>query len=58
MNLNDLADIGQVIGANRGRDLVVSTSPRKSAEHQRGSIATAQTVHEHFAKWYPPGCRR
>src|SRR5437764_5036125 len=52
MNLNDLANLGQIIGA-----LAVVVSLFYVA-HQiwqnTNSVrsATAQTVHEHFASWY------
>src|SRR4029077_16208980 len=52
MNLNDLANIGQVIGAVA---VVVSLfyvahQIRQNTNAVRS--ATAQTVHEHFANWY------
>ena len=52
MNLNDLANIGQVIGA-----LAVVVSLFYVAHQIRQNTnavrsATAQAVHEHFAKWY------
>ena len=52
MNLNDLANLGQIIGA-----LAVVISLFYVAHQIRQNTnavgpATAQTVHEHFAKWY------
>jgi hypothetical protein len=52
MNLNDLANLGQVIGV-----LAVVMSLFYVAHQIRQNTnairsATAQTVHEHFAKWY------
>jgi hypothetical protein len=52
MNLNDLANLGQIIGA-----LAVVISLFYAAHQIRQNTnavrsATAQTVHEHFAKWY------
>jgi hypothetical protein len=52
MNLNDLANLGQIIGA-----LAVVISLFYVARQIRQNTnavrsATAQTVHEHFAKWY------
>ena len=52
MNLNDLANIGQVIGAIA---VVISLFYVASQIRQNTNAvrsATAQTVHEHFAKWY------
>ncbi|HYK49224.1 MAG TPA: hypothetical protein VEU94_05825 [Terriglobales bacterium] len=52
MTLNDLANLGQIIGA-----LVVVVSLFYVASQIRQNTnavrsATAQTVHEHFANWY------
>jgi len=52
MNLNDLANLGQIIGALA---VVISLfyvahSIRQNTNAVRSG--TAQTVHEHFAKWY------
>jgi hypothetical protein len=52
MDLNDLANLGQIIGA-----LAVVISLFYVAHQIRQNTnavrsATAQTVHEHFAKWY------
>ena len=52
MNLGDLANLGQIIGA-----LAVVASLFYVAHQIRQNTnavrsATAQTVHEHFAKWY------
>src|SRR5437762_11926871 len=52
MNLNDLANLGQIIGAVA---VVISLfyvghSIRQNTNAVRSG--TAQTVHEHFAKWY------
>jgi hypothetical protein len=52
MNLNDLANLGQVIGALAvvvslfyvGHQIRQNTNAVRSA--------TAQSVHEHFASWY------
>ncbi len=52
MNLNDLADLGQIIGAVA---VVISLFYVASQIRQNTNAvrsATAQTVHEHFAKWY------
>jgi hypothetical protein len=52
MSLNDLANIGQVIGAIA---VVISLFYVASQIRQNTNAvrsATAQTVHEHFAKWY------
>jgi hypothetical protein len=52
MNLNDLANLGQIVGA-----LAVVISLFYVAHQIRQNTnavrsATAQTVHEHFANWY------
>jgi hypothetical protein len=52
MSLNDLANLGQIIGA-----IAVVVSLFYVAHQIRQNTyavrsATAQTVHEHFAKWY------
>ncbi|HJY52575.1 MAG TPA: hypothetical protein VKD89_01020 [Candidatus Udaeobacter sp.] len=52
MTLNDLANIGQVIGAIA---VVISLFYVASQIRQNTNAvrsATAQTVHEHFANWY------
>ena len=52
MNLNDLANLGQIIGALA---VVISLFYVASQIRQNTNTvrsATAQTVHEHFAKWY------
>src|SRR5947208_3703257 len=52
MNLNDLANIGQVIGAIA---VVISLFYVASQIRQNTNAvrsATAQSVHEHFANWY------
>ncbi len=52
MNLNDLANLGQIIGALA---VVISLFYVASQIRQNTNAvrsATAQTVHEHFAKWY------
>jgi hypothetical protein len=52
MSLNDLANLGQVIGAVA---VVISLFYVASQIRQNTNAvrsATAQTVHEHFAKWY------
>ena|SRR5437773_5516341 len=52
MNLNDLANLGQIIGAVA----VVISLFYVASQIRQNTIAvrsaTAQTVHEHFAKWY------
>jgi len=52
MNLNDLANLGQIIGAVAVvvSLLYVAVQIRQNTNAVRS--ATAQTVHEHFAKWY------
>jgi hypothetical protein len=52
MNLNDLANLGQIIGAVA---VVISLFYVASQIRQNTNAvrsATAQAVHEHFAKWY------
>src|SRR6059036_2497232 len=52
MNLGDLANVGQVIGAIA---VVVSLFYVANQIRQNTNAvrsATAQTVHEHFANWY------
>ena len=52
MNLNDLANLGQIIGAVA---VVISLFYVASQIRQNTNAvrsATAQTVHEHFANWY------
>jgi len=52
MNLNDLANLGQIIGAVA---VVISLFYVASQIRQNTNAvrsATVQTVHEHFAKWY------
>ena len=52
MNLNDLANLGQIIGALA---VVISLFYVASQIRQNTNAvrsATAQTVHEHFANWY------
>jgi hypothetical protein len=52
MNLSDLANLGQIIGAVA---VVISLFYVASQIRQNTNAvrsATAQTVHEHFAKWY------
>ena len=58
MNLNDLANLGQIIGALA---VVISLFYVASQIRQNTNAvrsATAQTVHEHFAKWYHLVARR
>jgi hypothetical protein len=52
LSLNDLANIGQVIGAIAvvGSLFYVAHQIRQNTNAARS--ATAQTVHEHFANWY------
>ena len=52
MNLNDLANLGQIIGAVAVviSLFYVASQIRQNTNAVRSS--TAQTVHEHFAKWY------
>ena len=57
MNLNDLANLGQIIGALA---VVISLFYVASQIRQNTNAvrsATAQTVHEHFANWLPSGRR-
>src|SRR5258707_8513953 len=52
MSLNDLANLGQIIGALA---VVISLFYVASQIRQNTNAvrsATVQTVHEHFAKWY------
>ena len=52
MNLNDLANLGQIIGALA---VVISLFYVASQIRQNTNAvrsATAQSVHEHFANWY------
>jgi hypothetical protein len=52
MNLNDLANLGQIIGAVAVvmSLFYVASQIRQNTNAVRS--ATAQTVHEHFAGWY------
>ena len=52
MNLNDLANLGQIIGALAVviSSFYVASQIRQNTNAVRS--ATAQTVDEHFAKWY------
>jgi hypothetical protein len=52
MNLNDFANLGQIVGAVAVviSLFYVANQIRQNTNAVRS--ATAQTVHEHFAKWY------
>ena len=52
MNLNDLANIGQVIGAIAVVISLIYVALQIRQNTNAVRSATAQTVHEHFAKWY------
>src|SRR5215472_9547189 len=52
MNLNDLANIGQVIGAIAVVVSLIYVALQIRQNTNAVRSATAQTVHEHFAKWY------
>src|SRR5262249_141336 len=52
MSLNDLANIGQVIGAIAVVISLIYVAFQIRQNTNAVRSATAQTVHEHFAKWY------
>lgn len=52
MNLNDLANIGQVIGALAVVVSLIYVALQIRQNTNAVRSATAQTVHEHFANWY------
>ena len=52
MNLNDLANIGQVIGALAVVISLIYVAFQIRQNTNAVRTATAQAVHEHFAKWY------
>ena len=56
MNLNDLANLGQIIGAIAVviSLIYVALSIRQNTNAVRA--ATAQSLHEHFASWYHFDC--
>jgi hypothetical protein len=52
MSLNDLANIGQAIGAIAVVISLIYVALQIRQNTNAVRSATAQTVHEHFAKWY------
>jgi hypothetical protein len=52
MNLDDLANIGQVIGAIAVVISLIYVALQIRQNTNAVRSATAQTVHEHFARWY------
>ena len=52
MSLNDLANLGQVIGALAVVISLIYVALQIRQNTNAVRSATAQTVHEHFAKWY------
>src|SRR5207253_6410777 len=52
MTLNDLANVGQIIGAVAGVISLIYVALQIRQNTNAVRSATAQTVHEHFAKWY------
>jgi len=52
MSLSDLANIGQVIGAIAVVISLIYVALQIRQNTNAVRSATAQTVHEHFAKWY------
>jgi hypothetical protein len=52
MNLNDLANLGQIIGAVAVVVSLIYVALRIRQNTNAVRTATAQAVHEHFAKWY------
>ena len=52
MSLNDLANIGQVIGAIAVVISLIYVAMQIRQNTNAVRSATAQTVHEHFANWY------
>ena len=52
MNLNDLANLGQIIGAVAVVVSLIYVALQIRQNTNAVRSATAQVVHEHFAKWY------
>lgn len=52
MNLTDLANIGQVIGAIAVLISLIYVALQIRQNTNAVRAATAQSVHEHFANWY------
>ena len=52
MTLNDLANLGQIIGALAVVISLIYVALQIRQNTNAVRSATAQTVHEHFAKWY------
>jgi hypothetical protein len=52
MNLNDLANLGQVIGAIAVVVSLIYVALQIRQNTAAIRSATAQSVHEHFANWY------
>ncbi len=52
MNLNDLANIGQVIGALAVVVSLIYVAAQIRQNTNAVRAATAQSLHEHFASWY------
>jgi hypothetical protein len=52
MSLNDLANLGQVIGALAVVISLIYVALQIRQNKNAVRSATAQTVHEHFANWY------
>jgi hypothetical protein len=52
MNLNDLANLGQIVGAVGVMVTLVYVALQIRQNTNAVRAATAQTVHEHFASWY------
>ena len=52
MNLNDLANIGQIVGALAVVVSLIYVALQIRQNTNAIRSAAAQTVHEHFASWY------
>jgi hypothetical protein len=52
MNLNDLANLGQIVGAVGVMITLVYVALQIRQNTNAVRAATAQSVHEHFASWY------
>ena len=52
MNLNDLANIGQIVGAIAVVISLIYVALQIRQNTNAIRAATAQSVHEHFANWY------
>jgi hypothetical protein len=52
MNLNDLANLGQIVGAAAVVVSLIYVALQIRQNTNAVRSATAQTVHEHFASWY------